>query len=182
MIIKKLSTIEVWGASIVIFLLGFFIHEAYSIFGNSSFASIFPVNESVWEHLKIFYWGVLIVALIQLILIDSLPSNFWFAKLISILVSAVSFILLYFFTTDVFFNGEHDFIATVVVFCLAILLGQFTSYKVLISGYKFPNIKEVSIGLIILIFIAFVYLTFNPMDTRLFHDETSNSYGITEIS
>lgn len=175
---SKLSTFEIWIATIVIFFLGFFIHEAYSIFNENSFVTIFPVNESVWEYLKLFYFGILIVAGIQVLLIDDTPVNFWFAKLVSILVSSISFILLYYFTLDVFFDGEHNFIMTIILFFISILLGQYSSYKVMISGYSFPNIKELSIWLIILIFIGLVFLTYNPIESRLFLDETTNSYGI----
>ena len=38
-----------------IFLLSFLSHFAYEILPNPIFSFIFPVNESIWEHMKIIY-------------------------------------------------------------------------------------------------------------------------------
>ncbi|XMB66479.1 DUF6512 family protein [Mycoplasmatota bacterium zrk1] len=173
-IISKLFIIEVIIGSIFIFLMGFILHDMYDLLEHNYFSSIFPVNESVWEHTKLFLLGSIIYGLIQSVFIEELPNNFWFAKITSFLVSSIFTVLMYFFITDVFFNGKHNLVVTIIIFLLAIIIGQYKSYQLLTKETSFPNIKEISIVLLIMIFLSYFYLTYNPIESRLFLDESVN--------
>jgi Family of unknown function (DUF6512) len=48
-------------------------------------ALLFPVNESVWEHMKLCFWPGLIWALIEYPFIGEGTLNFWAAKAASLL-------------------------------------------------------------------------------------------------
>ena len=52
MTLKKIKIINV----VFLFLLSFLWHFMYDLFPNNIFALVFPVNESVWEHMIIVYF------------------------------------------------------------------------------------------------------------------------------
>ena len=63
--LKKIKIINVIGT----FLLCFLIHEAYSIFPNTLFSIFFPVNESIWEHMKMLFTAILVFGLIEYLML-----------------------------------------------------------------------------------------------------------------
>ena len=60
---KKIKTIGVY----VIFVLSFISHFMYDILPNPLFSILFPVNESIWEHMKLLVTPVLIFSIIEYI-------------------------------------------------------------------------------------------------------------------
>ena len=52
---KKYKIIGIFA----LFLLSFLWHFGYDILPNFFTSILFPVNESIWEHMKIF-WGVIL--------------------------------------------------------------------------------------------------------------------------
>ena len=64
----NLKKIKILGV-VIITILSFISHFAYDIFPNIIFSFIFPVNESIWEHMKILFTSTLIYSLIEYILL-----------------------------------------------------------------------------------------------------------------
>ena len=63
--LKKIKILAVIG----IFILSFLSHFAYEIFPNIIFSFIFPVNESIWEHMKILFTSTLLYGIIDYLLL-----------------------------------------------------------------------------------------------------------------
>ena len=61
--IKKVKLILV----IIIFILSFICHFAYELIPNFIFSIIFPVNESIWEHMKLIATPVIIGSIFEYI-------------------------------------------------------------------------------------------------------------------
>ena len=77
----NLKKIKILGV-VIITILSFISHFAYDIFPNIIFSFIFPVNESIWEHMKILFTSTLIYSLIEYIILkkynityNNLPFN-----------------------------------------------------------------------------------------------------------
>ena len=51
--------------TIITFLLCFLTHFLYEWFPNPVFSIFFPVNESIWEHMKMLYTTFLIYSIIE---------------------------------------------------------------------------------------------------------------------
>lgn len=52
---------KIFVSSILLFLLGSVLHFLYEFTGNNFLVGLFtPVNESVWEHLKLAYFPILL--------------------------------------------------------------------------------------------------------------------------
>ena len=70
-----------------------------------------------------------------------------------------------------------NFIFTIILLFIVLLFSQILSYYI----YKLKEHKVLnylSLGLIILIYIMFTYLSYNPIYSYIFFDELSDKYGI----
>ena len=72
MSLKKIKVIAVFG----IFIISFIAHFAYDIFPNIIFSFFFPVNESIWEHMKILFTSPILYGIIDYILLTKKKLSF----------------------------------------------------------------------------------------------------------
>ena len=138
-------------------LLGTLLHFTYDLSNNNIFIANFSsINESTWEHLKLVFFPLLITTIIGYFYIGKNYTNFLFSQTIGILTS-ISFIIIFFYTyTGVF--GINIALIDILSFIIAILLGNFISYKLLGSFFTL-NKKNKYIYIIFLIsFIYYIYL------------------------
>ena len=170
--LKKSRVIACVGS----FILSFLIHFAYQIFPNFIFSIIFPVNESVWEHMKILYSSILIYGIIDYFICKRLNIdynnflfNLWFCSFISILIYLGIFLPFYYKI------GESMFLSISILLVTYVIV-YVISYYILKSDDF--NYNYVWIFLIILGYISFGYLTYNPIRNQLFFDTKDEIYGI----
>lgn len=153
----------------VIFILGFLFHYLYEWTGYSKFMAIFaPINESVWEHLKLGIYPVLLYAIFEYVILPSPPTNFLIAKTLEVYLIPLVIIILYY----TYFNllGHNVFIIDILIYAVAIVLGQMASYCIM-SINPLPSIFSMIswLGLFFIITI-FTIFTFNPLNLPIFHD------------
>ncbi len=161
---------------ITIFLLSFITHQLYDWFPNNFLAVFFPVNESIWEHLKMIFSTTVIWMLIEQELIDNINQpNFFLSSLSGALSTIIVFLILF---LPIYYVFEYNEIITIILYLIAIIGGQIVSYYILNlnKGYNLYNL--ISLILIPIILTLFGYLTFNPIKTSLFYDQYSDKYGI----
>ncbi len=93
-IMKKIKIIGVF----VIMGLSVLSHFMYEWFNNFIFSILFPVNESIWEHMKLLVTPVLIYSFIEYFIYRKKGTrfnNFSLSCSISIIVGIVSYLLVY---------------------------------------------------------------------------------------
>ncbi len=164
---------------IILFVLSFLCHFIYEWFPNVITSVFFPVNESLWEHMKIIYTSTLIGTSIEYLIYrnSSIEYN---NLLISIPIITFIGICLYlsFYNLITMLTGHNMFI-TLTLLLITYSFMQFVSYFILNSeSIKYEKIYGVC--LIIGIYIIFAYLTYNPPLTSMFLDHKTNTYGIKE--
>lgn len=153
-----LSVIFVWIA-------GTILHFTHDWFPNSVvFTVISAVNESTWEHLKLVFFPMLFMTVIGYFY-NKEVKNFLYAKLVSILV-AMSFIVVFFYTyTGVI--GRNFAVLDIGSFFVAVALGEYYAYKIMLSGKdKMSSIAVVAI--LAVIFLCFAVFTYYPPSIGLF--------------
>ena len=170
--LKKLKII----ASISIFLLCFLTHFGYDIMPSIITSFFFPVNESIFEHLKMIYTTVVIWSIIEYFIIKKLNLithnkvfNIWISGILNIFI----FLIIYLPIRHIF--GEQMILTFIILF-ISICLTQFISYHTLINKDILNN--KISLILVICTFILFAYFTYNPLHTYLFYDTQDSIYGI----
>ena len=173
MTLKKLKLIDIF----VIFFLSFLVHFMYSCFPNSLFSIFFPVNESIWEHMKIVSTSIMIVSIIDYILLKNEKikyNNFLTSIFLSIFLSIVFFLLIY-LPLD-YYLGEN-FLVSIFVLFITICFSQFISFFVL-SSTDYDILNYISLIGIIFIYILFGILTYYPPLNDIFYDDHNERYGV----
>jgi len=163
--------------TIITFLLSFPIHFIYELFPNFLTSIFFPVNESLWEHMKIIYTSILLSSIIEYIIYkkkDIKINNFYLSiPIISII--GIIFYLITYKIISLFIS--HNLLIALIIMLLTYIIAEIISYYIL----KYKPIKHqklLGITLIILSYIIFTYLTYNPPHNNLFIDQETNNYGI----
>ncbi len=172
----SLKTIKIIGF-FVIFLLCFPFHFLYDWLPNSLFSIFFPVNESIWEHMKLIYTSFVFYGIFDYILLRKNKINFnnFLVQLFLIPIIAI-FIYLIIFIPIYKMIGEN-MIISIGLLAVVILIEQILSYFILqYKEIKYQNIIGI-IG-IILIYIIFGYLTYKPIENYIFYDTVKDKYGI----
>ena len=163
----------------VIFLLSIVSHFIYGWIPNNIFSIIFPVNESVWEHMKLVITPVLIFSIFEYILYkkkDIYFNNFILSYGISIVIGIFSYLILY---LPIHYIIGHSTIYAIVLLFIIFIIIQIISYYIM-------NYREIwysnVIGIIIIMsmYIIFGYLTYNPIEIDIFYDTQKKIYGIPE--
>lgn len=172
----NLKTIKIIGF-FVIFLLCFPFHFLYDWLPNSLFSIFFPVNESIWEHMKLIYTSFVFYGIFDYLLLKKNKINFnnFLIQLFLIPIIAI-FIYLIIFIPIYKIIGEN-MIISIGLLAVVILIEQILSYFILqYKGIKYQNIIGI-IG-IILVYIIFGYLTYKPFENYIFYDTVKDKYGI----
>lgn len=172
-IMKKIKIIGVF----VIMGLSVLSHFMYEWFNNFIFSILFPVNESIWEHMKLLITPLLFYALIEYFIYRKKNikfNNFSLSYGISMIVGIISYLIVY-LPIDYYFG--HNMIVSIVLLFLDYILISYISYCIL-------NTKEIKyskmIGALLIIFTYFIfyYLTYYPVHSYLFYDTKDKVYGI----
>ncbi len=166
-------------AVIVEVVLSFPIHFAYGWFPNVITSVWAPVNESIWEHMKILYTACLVGGILE----------FWLIKRKGILVNnGCLAVAVGTFGSVIIYLGIYLPIYKVIgeVLWVSILL-MIVVYGIveLIKGwvYKRRNLKGlcgISSGLIVMGYLIFLNWTYHPLYNDLFYDTLNGKYGINE--
>ena len=166
-----MKTISLKTAEIICFFiasaLGVLFHFVYEWSGNNPFlAPFFPVNESTWEHLKLVFYPITIVSLVEYFFLAKKPANYAFTKLISILLGMLSVVVCFYTYTGII-GKSIDFI-NILIYFLSMIVAYVFSYKSL-TGKSFQNISPyVGIFGILVLYLLFTIFTKNPPDLALF--------------
>ena len=164
---------------VVISVLGSMLHFAFEWSGNwGPVGVIAAVNESVWEHFKIAFWPALFYAIFEYPFLKRFTNNFMVAKATGIYVMPVAIAIIFYSYTSA--SGQEILIVDILIFVLAVALGQLTSYKILTMRRLPAWSGKVGIAMVILLAVAFGVFTFYPPHLPIFQDALSGGYGIVQ--
>ena len=163
-----------------ILIFGGLSHFAFAWFGKASWAAPFvPVNESVWEHLKMSYWSTFLWFLFIFLFFGIRyllsPSRWLLAGIVSMLFCPL-LIVTGFYTLKGAFGIESLF-TDELLFFFGIISGQLLASRT----YRYLEPPRIWIGtatvLWLLFALAFVLFSFQPPTLPLFLDTPTGSYG-----
>ena len=157
-------------------LIGVLLHFLYDWLGQSPLvAPIAAVNESVWEHMKLLYWPLVLFAVIEgRFLTRNFPS-FWCAKLVSTLTGVLVIPLLYYTYTGALGTSADWF--NITIFFIAAALTYLLDTHLL--TYALPcRHPKVALGILLAVGVLLAALTFWTPQIPLFRDPIDGTYGI----
>lgn len=172
---KNLFKWQLFGI-LFIFFSGSILHFAFNLFQQwKPIGVIAPVNESVWEHLKMGYWPILIFGLIEYRALKLPLKNIAVAKAAQALVIMILIVVLHYGYRMIL--GSPIVILDILIFFISIVIGQWVSWHLILIR-KFPSIiYSLSWIIIFALMAAFISFTFNPPKLHLFRD-SKGVYGI----
>ncbi len=172
--LKKIKIISFFG----VFALTFLFHFLYEWFPNNVFAVFFPVNESIWEHMKLLYSGFFFWGIIEYILIrkyDIKINNYILNTFIVMITTIIVYLIVYLPLYDVI--GESMIISIGLLIIIIVLAELFSFYLLRMERQDSP-LNKASVVLILLGYVVFASLTFNPIKNYIFYDTHHHKYGI----
>ena len=160
-------------------ILGTPFHFAFSYSGYSTLVGAFtPVNESVWEHLKLLLFPTVLISIGEYLLCGRNKNGYIISKIISLLIGLVFIITAFYTYTGI--SGSESFIADIIIFILSCAITSFLTCIFMNSKLIKFNDSKTIIAILILtaLILMFVYFTFDPPMLELFRDPISEDFGI----
>lgn len=172
MTIKKAKII----ATIGIFLLCFPFHFIYDLLPNSLFSIFFPVNESIFEHMKMMFTAIIFYGIIDYFVLKKVKhNNFILSLFVTAILSIPIYLIIY---LPIFNNFGENMVVSIVLLFIVIGIVQIIGYYIL--RLKDLHLDIVAIVLIVISYIVLSYLTYNPIKNYIFLDTENEKYGIND--
>lgn len=163
---KLVLNFSILGAIFMI-LVGSLLHFTYDLSGRNPIVGMFSaVNESVWEHLKLGFFSLLIFSLIEYPIIKNYVNNYWLGKALGILFLELSIVIIFYTYTS--FTKHPILFVDISVYIIGCIICQIISYKIMTLKNSFPILEKLSIIFIIVLAILFAVFTFFPPNAKIF--------------
>ena len=163
---------------ILTFIMGFLVHGIYEWF-PSIITTIFPVNESLFEHIKLIYLSPIFSSIILYLYFKkkNYPiSNLLFGLIVSTIYNIIIFYLIY---LPLYRSYGAVMWMTLLIYFITIILSNYLYYLIIIL----PNSKRLNIisaFMIIIILGILTYFTYHPEKIEFFRDPETHNYGINK--
>ena len=157
-------------------VFGTLFHFLFDWTGIIAFAPFCAVNESTWEHMKIFFFPLLIFGFIQYQFFKNDYPQFWCIKCAGI-VLGTTLIPILFYTYNGAFGRSPDWL-NILFFFLSAVLSLSIEYPLFKKDILPSNRSLWAILLLLLGSLLFIIFTFLPLHLPLFQDPISGLYGI----
>ncbi|MGE5653866.1 MAG: DUF6512 family protein [Bacillota bacterium] len=172
--LQSLATI----GSLMIIVLGTISHFVFNLADRWwPLAFVFPVNESVWEHLKLAFWPALLFGVLEWWWLRDNSGNLLVATVLSALIGPLLIVLLFYGYTAIL--GRNLFVFDMLTFIIAVAAAQWLSYRVLASGEDLSRYNGLALLVLAVAMVAFLSLSFAPPRWDIFRDPPSGGYGIS---
>ena len=160
-------------------VLGVLLHFTYEWSGDNPIVALFSaVNESTWEHLKLLFFPMLLLTIIELLFTEKrqLPSNYLFARTTGIL-SGMAFIVLAFYTLTGVFAKLPDAV-NITLYFLGVFLALCIENK--INRGNSQNHSAFAAIILLALTIAFFVFTKYPPSIGLFANPVLTGFHRSE--
>ena len=160
-------------------VLGVLLHFTYEWSGDNPIVALFSaVNESTWEHLKLLFFPMLLLTIIELLFTEKsqLPSNYLFARTIGI-ISDMAFIVIAFYTLTGVFAKLPDAV-NITLYFLGVFLALCIENK--INRGNSQNHSAFAAIILLALTIAFFVFTKYPPSIGLFANPVLTGFHRSE--
>lgn len=172
---KKIINFTIIG---IIFtsIFGTLLHFAYNFFNENFIIGLFaPINESIWEHMKLVFFPMILYSIIEYFLTKKSSPSLLYYRFIGILIS--TWLVPIIFYTYINLLGKDNFFMDLFTFFASIIIGFLISlylYKKskTHSSNRFNNFTKIIIILcyllILIMIICFLIFTKYPPSIEFF--------------
>ncbi|MDE6744420.1 MAG: hypothetical protein K2J95_11125 [Lachnospiraceae bacterium] len=155
---------------IFVLIAGTLAHFLYDWTGKNHIVGLFtPINESIWEHMKLLFFPMLIYSLIMILKFRREYSCITSGLCFGILTGALLIPLFYYAYTYIL--GNNVFIIDISIYILSIVIAFWLSYKLTLS-HRLESYTSILGMLVSVLFVCFLVFTYRPPETTIFQDPT----------
>ncbi len=173
---RLFRNLEIAGV-FVIFALACFLHFFYDLTGKSVLGALFgSVNESVWEHLKIFAVAYTAWGFVELVWARVPLRCFTVAKTAGVYVLLLSITAFFYLYSSVI--GKTFPAVDIPASFVFTALSEFVSFKLVENCEKLDEFFYTAVMLLFLLFAALLCLSYYPPKIFLFKDPVTGTYGV----
>ena len=146
---------------------GTLLHFLYDWTGQNPVIGAFSaVNESIWEHMKLLFFPMLVFSLMEYARIGKKYPNFWCVKMIGSLLGLTAIAVLYYTYTGALGVSADWF--NIAIFFIAAAAVYWLETKLLQHGAPRCASPSPALGVLLLLGVLFVMLTYFPPNLPLF--------------
>jgi hypothetical protein len=174
---KKRIFVNIIGFS-VISGLSVLSHFTFEWLNHSRYIAIFvPVNESIFEHLKLLFYPYIIWSIIFYLIYPKRKCNYFWAQILAVLIGLL-FIVVSFYTYSGILGYDITFV-DISIFFISVILTMYFANK-FTCALPFGDKMKFFISVILfLTIIAFIIYTFTPPHINFFKDPSNGLYGLS---
>lgn len=159
---------------IIVCGLGILSHFLYDWSGQNVLVGFFTsINESTWEHLKLLFFPMVFISILETLLFKKKLKDFIPARTFGIL-SGMAFIIIVFYTFWGISGKLIDFV-NVTIYIMAVYFA-FRTEKFLRDNKKLPDLC-ICIAILISITLLFIIFTLHSPEVGIFYDLSLHPKG-----
>lgn len=157
-------------------VLGTFLHFLFDLTGGSLPATLVSaVNESIWEHMKLLFYPMLLFGLMEYKTWGKEKPDFWCVKLKGILLGLMLIPVLYYTYTGILGVSADWFNIAIFFLAAGVAFRWETKAFQKEASCRIPS--RVAVGMILLLVLIFTLMTFLPPEIPFFRDPVTGTYG-----
>jgi len=181
--------LALWDAGAVLWICvaGSALHFAFELSEYWRPMALFAaVNESAWEHTKMYFWPGLAAALVQYTYTRDIAHNYWIGKAAALLLTPVLIWTTYFSYMGwvVSTGGKASLPTMLSIMVLGISAGQFTSWYILTRPPFRMRLQPYAAAAVAGLALVFATFTYQPPRVFLFENffcyQYTGEYGILQ--
>ena len=165
---NKISKWQFWGF-VFTSALGTALHFLYDLTGGSPIAALISAtNESVWEHLKLIFFPMVIYAIIEYKYWGREVESFWNIKSRGIASALILIPVIYYTILGVF--GSSPDIVNILIFYIVAAISYIYENRLFNNASRFLLPKWAVIAILCAMALMFFVFSFLPPDLAIFKE------------
>lgn len=166
---KLLKRYTIIGIVFVI-ITGSLFHFLYDWSGHNQIVGLFtPVNESIWEHMKLLFFPMLLYSIVMILKFNQPYPHITSALFFGIIAGTLLIPLFYYAYTSIL--GANYLVLDIGIFILSIVISFWLTYKLTLSHRLESYTFALGISACILL-VCFWLFTYHAPNGAIFQDPT----------
>ena len=161
-------------------ILGTFLHFLFDLTGGSLLAGLFSaVNESIWEHMKLLFYPMLLFGAAEYLRWGKNHPGYWCVRLKGSLLGLGLIPVIYYTYTGIL-GGSADWF-NITIFFIAAAAVYWTETRLFLKERPCSLPARAAVAALLLLAVVFSLLTFLPPRIPFFRDPVTGTYGYQQF-
>jgi hypothetical protein len=163
------------------------LHLAFELSGFwQPLAVVASVNESTFEHLKLFFWPALIVAFVEHAYVKGRVNNYWWGKAMALLATPIAIVVSFYFYLGIAvpLTGRGYLALDIGTGAFGVAVANVLAYRLLTAPEKGLAYRSAGLAIIAVMAVVMATVAFAPPPFFLFENffgyEYTGEFGILD--